>query len=203
MYDIRWEREPDVEEYRRLYSLSKSHPEKALIGLEALAERGSVASMLFLAWEYRAGGASRSKDLHKAKYWLGKADEAGSAAASYMLGVVCSQLSENDEAFAAFSRGAARDYLPAIYRQAIMYREGLGTPQDINRCRILLEVAASRGHLVAKRDLATIFIRGGYGPILVMRGILMLFNLFFGLMVLLARGVRHGEAVLLDERVLA
>ena len=204
MYDIRWEEEPDVEEYRRLDALVKVDAERALAGFEALAARGSVASMLYLAGEYRIGGASVLKDLDRAKYWYEKAEQNGGAPASYMLGVVCSQLSQYDKAFAAFSRGAARNYLPAIYRLAMLHHDGLGTSTDINRCRTLLELAASRGHLFAKRDLATLFLRGRFGPLLMMRGISMLASLLFNVIGFCAKSLRRGpQAVIFDERVLA
>src|SRR5262245_44785590 len=192
MYDIRWENEPDIEEYRRLDALFKVDAERALAGFETLAKRGSIASMLYLAEEYRTGGPSRSKDLNKAKHWYAKADQEGLASASYMLGVVCTRLNEYDEAFAAFSRGATHDYLPAIYRLAMMHHDGLGTSQDIDRCRALLEIAASRGHLFAKRDLATLFIRGRFGLISVMRGISLLVSLLFSVIAFCAKSIAQG-----------
>ena len=204
MHNIKWQDEPDVAEYRRLRSLYATDPGTALIGLASLADRGSVASMLYLAEEYRNGSGYQAKDLERAKIWYAKASERGYASASYMLGVVCTQLMDNDGAFIAFSKGAALHYLPAIYRLAMMYRDGHGVPQDIHRCRSLLEESASRGHLFSKRDLSTLLIRGAFGPRLKVRGILLLINLFGSIVIFCARSVKAGpRAIVFDERVLA
>jgi TPR repeat protein len=208
MHSIRWQEEPDLEEYGRLYagimSGIESDIEHALIGFEALAARGSDASMFCLAWAYSTGGASRPKDLHKASYWYALAEQKGYATASYFLGVLRSELKDYREAFAAISRGAARGYLPAIYRLAWMFREGFGTAPDIDRCRTLLEKAASRGHLFAKRDLAGLLIGGRYGPRQAVRGVLMLLRGAIDVVAFCARAVRYGaDAALYDERALA
>jgi len=202
-YDIRWDNEPDVEEYRRLCLLYPTNPEEATIGFEVLAERGSVASMLSLSSEYLSGRA-RPKDTNRAKFWLGKADAGGSAEASFFLGSIYSRENKNDEAFSAFSRGAVRNYLPAIYRLGTMYRRGLGTVQDIGRCRTLLEVAASRGHFFAKRDLATLYMRGRFGLMMIIPGILMLLSVFIEAVAFCVKSVgRDWEEFTYNERVLA
>jgi TPR repeat protein len=59
-----------------------------------------------------------------------------------------------NSAFEAFSRGAAKSYVPAVYRLAVMYKDGFGTTNNIKQCRNLLNIAVSRGHLLAKQDLA-------------------------------------------------
>ena len=208
MHNIRWEEEPDLEAYQRLHAAVmsglESEIENALIDLEVLAEHGSAASMFCLAWAYSAEGAARTKDVHKSCYWYGRADQKGYATASFYYGVLCSQLHDHREAFAAFSRGAGRDYLPAIYRLALAFREGHGTAPDIDRCRALLERAARRGHLFARRGLAGMLIRGRYGPRQATRGVLMLLHLYFdAIIVFPAWCVRYGGATLFDERVLA
>jgi TPR repeat protein len=64
------------------------------------------------------------------------------------------KLNDYNSAFEAFSRGAAKSYVPAVYRLAMMYKDGFGTTNNIKQCRNLLNIAVSRGHLLAKQDLA-------------------------------------------------
>jgi uncharacterized protein len=209
MHNIRWEEEPDLKEYQRLYAAVMSGFESeigsALIAFEALAERGSAASMFCLAWAYSTNGGARTKDVHKACYWFGRAHQRGYATASFYYGALCSELHDHQEAFAAFSRGAGSDYLPAIYRLALAFREGHGTAPDIDRCRALLERAAKRGHFFARRDLAGLLIKGRYGPRQATRGALMLLHLYFDATIVFpAWCARRGvDTVLIDERVLA
>jgi TPR repeat protein len=145
-------------------------------------------------------GTYAPKDLGRAKYWYGQADEKGASEASFMLGRICAQEGDYDGALAAFSRGANRGYLPSIYRQAVMYQDGQGTKKDLNRARALLQEAASKGHVFAKRDLATLYVKGAFGPVLVFRGIALFASLLFDVVGLVIRAIRRGPIV--DDRLL-
>jgi TPR repeat protein len=154
--------------------------------------------MWYLAEAYM--GTYVPKDMAKVKYWYGRADELGCSEASFMLGRICLQQREINQAFAAYSRSASRGYLPAIYRLAKMYGNGTGTKKDINQSRLLLEKAASKGHLFAKRDLATLSVSGAFGVLPIARGLLMLAFLVFDVAGLAVQAVRHGPT--LDDRLL-
>jgi len=193
-----WAREPDIDELRRLYDQLKTDPGSAVAGLESLAGRGSTMSMWYLAEAYM--GTNLPKDIAKAKYWYGQADQQGSSEASFMLGRICAQERDYESALAAFSRSASRGYLPSIYRLAMMYRDGSGTKTDIDRCRMLLEEATSKGHIFAKRDLATLYISGSFGPKLVFRGFALLATLARDVAGLLVSAIRHGPVI--DNRLL-
>ena len=193
-----WANEPDIDELRRMYALLVTDFGKAVAGLESLAGRGSTMSMWYLAEAYM--GTYAPKDLSRAKYWYGQADEKGASEASFMLGRICAQEGDYDSAFAAFSRGANRGYLPSIYRLAMMYQDGLGTKKDSSRARVLLQEAASKGHVFAKRDLATLYVKGTFGPVLVFRGIALLVTLLFDVVGLVIRAIRRGPIV--DDRLL-
>jgi TPR repeat protein len=193
-----WENEPDIDNLRRMYDLFKTEPGKAVAGLEALANRRSMMSMWYLADAY-CMGTYVPKDIGMAKYWYSQADLMGSAEAALCLGRICIEQGNNDEALAAFTRGANREYSPAIYRLAKMYQDGLGTKKDMNRCRALLEKATSKGHVFAKRDLATLYIRGDFGPMFVIRGLALFASLVIDIFGLTIQAIRRGP---LDDRVL-
>jgi TPR repeat protein len=200
MAEAYWKDEPDRDQLSRFYSLLTSDPGKAVAGLEALAQRGSTMSMWYLADAY-VSGTGLPKDSDRAKYWYAKADQMGCAPASYMLGRMCIKAQEYDVAFAAFSRGAQKGYLPCMYRLAKMFQDGVGTRRDLHECRRLLEAAVSKGHIFSKRDLATLYVRGSFGLIPAMRGLFLFASLVIDVAGLVVRAIKPGSTI--DERVLA
>ena len=78
MESLNWEDEPDLYELRKLHALLLRNPPHALVGLERLAKRGSLASALYLAGFYMRDGC----DASKAKYWYSKAHDKGYPLAS-------------------------------------------------------------------------------------------------------------------------
>jgi len=192
-----WANEPDMAELCRLYDLLSTNLEKAIAGLESLAERGSAMSMCYLADAYR--GVYGPKDLEKAKYWYAKADENGIVEATAHLGRICAEEGDFDGAFQAFSRSSSRGDLPTTYRLAVMYRDGQGTQKDVQRARKLYQQATSRGHLFAKRDLATLYLKGIFGPMMFFRGLTMLVSLLFDIIGEICQAVRRGPII--DDRL--
>ena len=202
MYSLNWEDEPDLYELRRLHALLLKNPPHALVGLERLAERGSLASALYLADFYMKDGCSSYADASKARYWYSKAHDKGHPPASYMLGRIYSKSRQYDLAFAAFSKGAEKGSAPAIYRLAKMYQVGEGAPQDISEYKRLLEMARSKRHIFAKRDLARLLLTGRFGFAQALRGATMLLSLWtFDVAFLVGKAIK-GESTF-DERVLA
>jgi hypothetical protein len=178
--DIEWDREPDLDELRTAYALLATNGSVARSKLETLADRGSILSMWYLADAY-SSGRFFAKDLEKAKTWYIRAEANGWIPASYNLGREYYELNDYNSAFEAFSRGAAKNYVPAVYRLAMMYHDGLGTTKDINQCRNLLNIAVSKGHLFAKRDLAGLYIKGSLWVLKIPYGVWMLTSLAFDL----------------------
>lgn len=199
MRETYWANEPDLEELHRLYTLLTTDPKAALIGLEQLSGRQSMMSMWYLADAYYMGSYA-PQDIDKAKYWYDQADKAGSMESAYMLGRICARQKKYNEALAAFSRSAAQGYSPAMYRLALMYRDGIEVKRDIARCRLLLEDATSRVNLFAKRDLATLYIKGAFGFKSIAYGFWLLATLVVDLACVIIRAIRHGP--ILDDRLL-
>jgi TPR repeat protein len=198
--DIDWTKEPNLEELRTAYALFATDFDLARSKLEELANRGSVASMWYLGDAY-SRGEHVAKHFAKAKIWYGRAEASGSIAASFRLGRACYALLDYGPAFEAFSRGAAKGYLPAVYRLGMMYKEGLGTKRDLNECRRLLEVAVSEGHLFAKRDLAWLCMTGAFGARKIPKGIWMAISLMSNLIMITISGEWRKPAF--EDRTLA
>ena len=130
--------------------------------------------MAYLGDEYSIGRFF-AKDLE----WYIRAEANGWVQGSYSLGRTYYKLNDYNSAFEAFSRGAAKSYVPAVYRLAMMYKDGFGTTNDINQCRNLLNIAVSRGNLLAKQDLAGLYINGSLGFHKIPYGASMLTSLLF------------------------
>ena len=198
MESLNWGNEPDLDQLRKLHAQLSKNPRDALPGLEALGERGSVASALYLADYYIKQPFA---DESKARYWYSKAHDKGYPQASYMLGRIYSDSLEYDLAFSAFSKGAEKGYLPAIYRLAKMYQRGEAVPQNISEYRRLLEIAHSKGHIFAKRDLAALLLTGEFGIASAIRGAMMLLSLWSSIALLIRKAIKPGSTF--DDRVLA
>ncbi|SEP50019.1 Sel1 repeat-containing protein [Rhodospirillales bacterium URHD0017] len=173
---IDWTKEPDVERLRMLVELLANNPAAAVPGLELLAERGSVAACSHLAYFYLEGGPAEFLDINKAKYWYLKAQERGNQEAAYMLGRLHYQAHEYGLAFLSFSKGTKYGYPPAIFNLAGLYKRGEGTEKNLSEYKRLLELASSKKHIVAKRDLAVLLLSGQFGLTAAGRGLLIYFS---------------------------
>jgi len=198
--DVKWENEPDLEELYAAYSLLDSNADLAVSRLEHLANIGSIASMWYLGDAYSSGRVL-NKELDKSLFWYSKAEASGWIPASYRIGRIYFDMRDYESALKAFTKGMSNNYVPAIYRLAMMHCEGLGTQEDIGECRKLLLVAVSKGHLFAKRDLATLYIKGSFGLVNIPRGIYMLSSLILNLFTINIKREWKSEAF--DDRILA
>ncbi len=187
-YDIDWTEEPDMMELRNAYALLGSHFNQARQMLEKLAERGSLASVLYLGDAY-ASGRYGSKNLLEAKKWYERAEAREWIPAPHRLGRIYFTLGDYASALRAFSRGADKGYSPAVYRLGKMYIEGLGAATNLEQGRRFLAVAIADGHLFAKRDLAGLYVRGKFGLLNIPNGVMMILSL---MLELIAITVRRG-----------
>jgi uncharacterized protein len=185
-YHIDWSREPDTVELRNAYTLLGSNFYDARRTLEQLAERGSVASMLYLGDAYTSGRYG-SKNLLEAKKWYERAESKEWKPASYRLGRIYFSLADYASALEAFARGADKRYPPAVYRLGMMYIDGLGTSKNLDQGRTLLAAAITDGHLFAKRDLAGLYIKGKFGLLNIPKGVMMLLSLMLEMVAITVR----------------
>lgn len=170
MNEIKWALEPDIEELRRSHALIQTDPNQAVICLEKLVERGSTMSMWYLAHLYRTG-ENIPKDLEKAKYWCVQAKNKGLLHASYMLGDIYYRSQDFESARKAFSDGLSMKYYPSIYRLAKMYQDGIGIEENLVEAGRLFRLGAENKHLLSKRALALMYIKGCFGLLRIPVGI--------------------------------
>ena len=195
-----WSLEPDIEQLRSAYSKLFIQKEIAIPILEDLAERGSAMAAFYLASIYdNAEASSVNQDM--AIHWYLKAEQMGRPHASYLLGIFYQRNERYLEAEQAFSKGADKGYLPAVYRLASLYRLGLGVRQDLAISRRLLEAAAAQGHLFSKRDLAGLYLSGAFGITSTLCGLYLLVQLLVQVILLTPSMAKNDPFE--DERVLA
>jgi TPR repeat protein len=167
MGSIDWTREPDMNALNHAFGLLSRDPEEALVELKALADRGSIGSMLYIAHTYR----KLKGDLLQSNEWFRRAMNAGSLIGSYELGRNYCTAKNYLEALDVLKVGEANDYAPSIHLLGVMYWKGFGVEKDIDKARKLFERAAELGHAYAKRNLGILLLKGHYGPRQVFRGL--------------------------------
>jgi TPR repeat protein len=162
--------EPDLAALSAAHELLKKEPERALPILAKVADEGSLLSMIYLGDAYRKG-IGVSVDIAEAKKWLRRATDAGSRVAPHQLGLVHLDLKEYQQAEEMFRLGASWHYLPSLYRLGVMFADGVGTTPQPVLAREFFESASSRGHVFAKRRLASMLLRGSGGSVNIPRGV--------------------------------
>ncbi len=184
-----WLVEPDQAALSRAHRLLRSDPKKAVIEMRALAERGSIMSMLYVGQAYRRGTGT-DVDSRTAEKWYRRAADAGSLSAYYFLGRLYLVEKRYDEARDVFEYASERNYAPATHFLGRMHFAGKGVPKDPEKGEQLLKCAASAGSVYAKAGLAQFLIRRHSSPRSTLRGMrLCIEALFQFLLVLLTEGL--------------
>ena len=165
--------EPDVERLRSLWAILRDNPQEAIPGLEELAERGSVASMYFLANYYRFGNRTKAFsgkwdelaaiDLQKAEKWYRQAAEAGMVRGYYHLGIIYYNQMRFLEAKEAYEKAALGKFSGAMRLLAHMYFRGDGVEEDRTKARSLLSEAVELGNIRAMQELALVMRKFDHG----------------------------------------
>jgi uncharacterized protein len=164
-----WENEPNLDKLRQLHALQSTDPTRALAGLRALAGRGSVMSMVYIAHAYKTGNGTKI-DLTQAEEWHRRAVAAGIVRASYESGRGHLRRMAYRGALDAFRIGAKENYAPSMNILALMYLRGEGVPRDAAKARDLLEGAVAQGHVFSKRNLGKLLMSGRFGRKHMVRG---------------------------------
>ncbi len=135
-----------------------------------MAERGSPAAQLYLGWLYQSGSGV-VRDYKIAEHWYRRALERAPERAEFYLGTLCWERGDPVEARLWFEQAASKEFVPATYALSKMHRFGYGVPIDEALGLKLLERAALRGHLFARRDIARHMIRGRRGLAAILPGL--------------------------------
>ncbi len=191
--------EPDIELLTQAYDRLQKQDPTAISDLESLSERGSILSNCYLGDLYDRGEIVK-KDIDKARYWYKKYASPQHPLGFLMLGRL--EYESNDKAAALqwFKKGSECGYLPCMFREGDLYCEDKHDEEQLAQGKLLLEMAAQKGHLFAKRDLATLYVKGVFGKRYVFYGVYLLICLLGNMAALFfSKDVKNIE---FDERVL-
>lgn len=165
-----------TEELTQACGLRDKDPVGAFRALSRLAEVSVPGAMIQLGWHYQQG-CGVDKDVAKAEEWYWEAYSTGSdavkAQATYLLAWLYRDSEDYKKALHALSLGTELNYAPAFYNLGRMYKDGLGVKKHPEWARALFEKAAAQGHLGAKRDLARMFLSGRFGPLSMLKGLIL------------------------------
>ena len=159
---IDWGTEPDPKRLSAAVAKLGEGDPQAMADLSELADRGSIASMLYIGREYCVRG-SKIKDLGKAKAWYARAAATGSLHAMCSLGRLYYGEGSYPRALELFRRASESGFGPAMFRMGLMYQYGHGVDRDLDAARRYFEAGASTGHVWSSRNLAQLTMMGRFG----------------------------------------
>ena len=154
--------EPDLEKVNEAYRLRTTDRIKTFFTLEEFAEKGSKVSILYISDMFMRG-VNLNDITIRAKRWHELAKKLHLESASYRFGSGFYRDGDYQSAFDAFSWGASDGYAPSIYRLASMHILGKYVEKDFKKALELLELAAKKGSVFAKKDLAHILLMKDFG----------------------------------------
>jgi TPR repeat protein len=156
------ESDPEREAVEATMQLERSDPVAAFPQFLALAERGSVWSMLRVAWLYWAGVGTVA-DSTQAERWYRQAFEGGCQRAQIDLANIYGSRGNLDECERIVQKSAAEHWAPAIYTMAMVRLWQPKTRLRTEAARVLLEEASVLGDLGAQWLLGRLMARGRFG----------------------------------------
>jgi TPR repeat protein len=169
------EREADLAPIYRARDLAESDPAESFRQFLALAERGSVWSMVSVASLFERGTGTEP-DLAQAEKWYLRAYEAGSDYGLIRLGHLYQRLQQYEKAQGVFRTGVVRGFVPAMLRLASSYWNSPDWRQRRDEILALLEAGSAAGDLSARRSLASAMARGWFGLRRIPKGIRLRFS---------------------------
>lgn len=190
------ENEPHAERLRAAYETLPVQREQGLDLLRELASEGSPLSMLYLVDEL----LKNDSELAEAVQWASKLSEFGFIYGMHLKGHLLSKLTKSNNALDAFLEAAKAGFLPSMFRASQILIDNKFDKSHTKEGLTLLNTAAKRGHLFAKRRVAQMKATGYFGIYLIPVGLLE-FGLLFGqLLVMTING--SGKAMSeFDDRI--
>ncbi|HYC73831.1 MAG TPA: hypothetical protein VEC04_03230 [Brevundimonas sp.] len=128
-------------------------------------------SILFVADAMRVG-SMYEPDLPGAEAWYKVAEKSGSVRGTFGLGLTYLRMGRIAEARRKLEEAISKNYPPAFNALAGIYFRGDGAAQDLQRARDLWRKGASLGHLPARRNLLAQQLRGRYGVLDFIAGVI-------------------------------
>jgi TPR repeat protein len=161
--------DPDKDRAREATALIASDPERAFPLVIALAQQGSIWSMIQTAWCYHKGLGVEA-NASDSESWYQRAYEAGSDRALLDYARILAARGDVALLAAVYGAGAARNWTPAALRLARLRLRQSTTRETLLEARPVLERAAEQGSPGAQFLLARNMGSGRFGLREVIRG---------------------------------
>ncbi len=174
---------------RQIFDARKENPEKAFAQLEARAKSGSGLA-LFYAADLFMRGAKTPEIIARAQHLNELAKDRKLKECFFYFGKGFYRAGEVALAADAFSWGSELEYAPSAYALARIHFDGWLGSKDLKKSKTLLELAASKGNIPAKKDLAYVLMFRDFGWKQKFRGALLQLTMFYYQIDLLVRNVR-------------
>lgn len=162
--------EPDLDRLYCAINAIETNPNFAMAEFKDLADAGSTQSMVYLGYLY-GSGIGVEKSPKSGEMWYKKAELSGSIEARYRLSNVFIYQGRFKEALDLLKILENVGYTPGLYSLGAMYMRGQGVDKDMNLARKYWSFASERGHLIARRDLASVYLTGKFGFLNLIKGI--------------------------------
>jgi len=156
------EGDPQREAVEATFKLRKRDPTAAFPQFLALAEGGSVYSMLCVGWLY-SQGVGVAKDTVEAERWNLLALERGSKRARLQLADLYLARPDFDACAMILTPGVDEHWAPAMYALAMVKLQQPKTTMQRESARVLLEEASALGDVGAQWALGRRMARGWFG----------------------------------------
>jgi TPR repeat protein len=157
-----WAREADLMAVRVIVDLQQGDPAAAFPQLAALAEQGSVWSMLLVGCAYE-NGTGIELDEGLAEHWYLRAAEGGCQRAVLYLGALYARRDDLAGQQRAYLLDAARNWAPAQHYLAWTKLRKPRSRAMLMEARGLFEQAAAAGDLGSELQLGILTARGAFG----------------------------------------
>ena len=162
--------EPDWDRLTTTYDRFVAEPSIEVIDeFKALADEGSLQSMLYLGIAYRDGQGVKI-DEEKASEYFDRANDLGLAIAGYYLGLLYFDQKKYRRSFETLSDWEDGNYAPTLCRLAYLYQKGYGVEKQFDKARLLFERSSNMGNIWAKRKLAEMYMTGKFGIFRIAQG---------------------------------
>jgi TPR repeat protein len=155
-----WEREADQERVHLAARLLHTDPGQSLKEYVALAEKGSLWSMICAGAMFEAVDGPQL-DLAQAEKWYRRAYENGADDALLRLGRLYLRTGRYQKAEEIFKTGVERGFAPALYPLAWAYTRSGDWRQKRDEAFRLLKEASAAGDIGAKQFRAARWCAGG------------------------------------------
>lgn len=151
----------------KIKSASKSYKKgdfnRAYIIYRELAELGHPDSQVVVGWMF-AEGKGVEVDSTEAAQWFYRAALLNSPQGAFYLGRLLTSQGKHDEAISWYEYAANLGDIPSQFRLGLAYSKGKGVTENLPVGYAYLDLAKSKGHIHARREIAVLDMKGYRGP---------------------------------------